>query len=343
MKLLKIFIFGLMVILISFLNNVYSLSGWLYYRPILINNTQNPNSLTDYQILVTLNTQTLISQGKMRPGCGDIRFTDSDGTLLNYWIESGCNTNNTKIWVKVPFIPGSSNKTIYILYGNPNATSLSNGTVVFILFEDFLGPSSGNFVIPAFTSGSGSAYVSNSSVILATGTGFNSYAGIRSASTYSNINIRLRAKMRITGASSNWNDLIGMRGSISLANSWMLRRDTNDPYTSTTQRHYIFTWDSNERYTHDEATKSSVYLDLPIGSWFIIEGRSLSNNLTFILNDNISISVIPTYSSANLYIVSGVNNFPTSNNVTHYIDWIFLAKYTSPEPSVILGNEVNTQ
>ncbi|MFZ8800804.1 MAG: DUF2341 domain-containing protein [Candidatus Nanopusillus sp.] len=139
MKLLRILIFGLIIILISFLNNVYSLSGWLYYRPILINNTQNSNNLIDYQILVTLDTRTLISQGKMRSDCGDIRFTDSDfTTLLNYWIEPNtCNTANTRIWVKISFIPRSSTKTIYLWYGNPSATSISNPYNTLLLYEDW--------------------------------------------------------------------------------------------------------------------------------------------------------------------------------------------------------------
>jgi len=44
----------------------------------------------------------------MRSDCGDIRFKDSDGNILNYSIEPNkCNTNNTKIWVKFPIIPKS--------------------------------------------------------------------------------------------------------------------------------------------------------------------------------------------------------------------------------------------
>ena len=109
-----------------------------YRRPIKIDNTQNSNTLSDYQVLVTLDTASLISAGKMRSDCGDIRFTDSDGaTLLDYWIASGINTSNTEIWVKIPSIPGSSVKTIYLYYGNPSATSMSNGTRVFNFFEDF--------------------------------------------------------------------------------------------------------------------------------------------------------------------------------------------------------------
>jgi alpha-tubulin suppressor-like RCC1 family protein len=119
------------------------LNGWQYRKPITIN---NPSSdLSNYQVLVNLNTESLISSGKMRSDCGDIRFTDSDGlTQLNYWLESGCNSDNTRIWVKVPYIPASSTKTIYVYYGNPSATSLSNGINTFLAFSlKFDGPFGG--------------------------------------------------------------------------------------------------------------------------------------------------------------------------------------------------------
>jgi len=119
-----------------------SLSGWSYRKPITINNTSNSNTLTDYQVLITFDTQSLISAGKMRLDCGDIRFTDFDGaSSLNYWIESGCNTASTKVWVKVPSIPASSTKRIYVYYGNSSATSQSNGDATFDLFDDFPGTS----------------------------------------------------------------------------------------------------------------------------------------------------------------------------------------------------------
>jgi len=124
---------------LSFTSSGYNLGGacYPYRRPVTINNTQNSNNLTNYQVLVTLDTASLISAGKMRSDCGDIRFTDSDGsTLLNYWIESGCNSGSTRIWVKVPSIPANSSKTIYVYYGNSSATSQSNPTATFIFFDD---------------------------------------------------------------------------------------------------------------------------------------------------------------------------------------------------------------
>lgn len=114
------------------------LENWNYRKPVTIDNSGNANTLTDYQILVTLDTQSLILAGKMKTDGGDIRFTDSDKlTLLNYWIESGMNTASTKIWVKVPSISVFSSKIIYVYYGNPSVSSASNGTNTFEFFDDF--------------------------------------------------------------------------------------------------------------------------------------------------------------------------------------------------------------
>src|SRR4030067_2879083 len=47
-----------------------------YKRIITINNKGMP--LTNYQVPITLNTQDIISAGKMRMDCGDIRLYDSN-------------------------------------------------------------------------------------------------------------------------------------------------------------------------------------------------------------------------------------------------------------------------
>jgi hypothetical protein len=122
-------------------------SSWQYRRAITVDNTSNPNTLSNYQVLVILDTASLISAGKMQSTGADIRFTDSDGlTSLSYWIESGINTSSTRIWVKVPNIPGSSTKTIYLYYGNPSASPASNGANTWLFFENWEGSRSANWV-----------------------------------------------------------------------------------------------------------------------------------------------------------------------------------------------------
>ena len=91
--------------------------GWLYRREIVL--SENGSNV---DVLIPIDSATLISQGKMRSDCGDIRFVDSDDTTaLQYWIEDGCNTTSTQIWIRVP--SSTSGKKIYMYYGNNGATS----------------------------------------------------------------------------------------------------------------------------------------------------------------------------------------------------------------------------
>lgn len=114
------------------------LTDWNYRKSISISNSGS--ILTNYQVLVTIDTASLISSGKLLSSCADIRFTDTDGsTLLNYWIESGCNTVSTKIWIKIPSVPIGT-KNIYIYYGNatpPSDGYGSSGLNTFQLFDEF--------------------------------------------------------------------------------------------------------------------------------------------------------------------------------------------------------------
>jgi hypothetical protein len=105
------------------ITNWYDLA-WGYRKPITINNSGS--ALTNYQVKVTVNTQTLIGQGKMQSDGDDIRFTQSNGsTEIPYWLESGINTASTIIWAKVPSIP-AGNSTLYMYYGNSTASGASS-------------------------------------------------------------------------------------------------------------------------------------------------------------------------------------------------------------------------
>ena len=112
--------------------------AWAYRCEVIIRE-RSGHDLHNYQVLVVVDTQSLIEQGKMRPDGGDIRFTDADGNLLAYWVEPGTiNTPATRIWVLVPYLPANSEEIIYMYYGNPDARSLSDFEAVFPsnAFED---------------------------------------------------------------------------------------------------------------------------------------------------------------------------------------------------------------
>jgi len=92
---------------------------WAFRRPINIENSSG-SVLSNEDVLVEYDTASLVSASKLQSDCDDLRFIDSnDTTVLSYWIESGCNTSSTKIWVRIPSL-GVGTYTINMYYGNPS-------------------------------------------------------------------------------------------------------------------------------------------------------------------------------------------------------------------------------
>lgn len=124
------------IVLLAISASALSNSGggsWQYSKNIIISNSGG--ILTDYQVLISLDSSNFPSNAQNSGA--DIRFTDSRGNELDYWIESWDSvTKNAKIWIKMPSIPSGATMT-YMYYGNPSATSSSNGSAVFDFFDDF--------------------------------------------------------------------------------------------------------------------------------------------------------------------------------------------------------------
>ncbi len=110
--------------------SIFSSYVWKYRKAVTIQENSG-NNLDGYQILLTLDTRTLINEGKMRKDCADIRIVDENGNYLPYWVESGCGGTNTRIWIKMPHLTPYESKTLYVYYGNPKAHSLSSRDSVF--------------------------------------------------------------------------------------------------------------------------------------------------------------------------------------------------------------------
>ncbi|MFN8396390.1 MAG: DUF2341 domain-containing protein [Bacteroidia bacterium] len=112
-------------------------SGWSWSKPITV--TENSGAtLTNYQLKLYVDTQTLIAAGRMQADGDDIRFgADCPGnTLLSHWVEGPINDDSTVIWVKIPSLPASGTSTIFMFYGNAAATSAS------AIAGTFIGPHS---------------------------------------------------------------------------------------------------------------------------------------------------------------------------------------------------------
>jgi len=100
------------------------------------NNTSE--QVPDYVFGLKLDTASLISAGKMQADCDDLRFFDSDGNSLPYWIENGCNTSETSIWLK-DFSMEAGQNQYSLQYGDDSLASESDGYAVFPFFDDFSG------------------------------------------------------------------------------------------------------------------------------------------------------------------------------------------------------------
>ncbi|RLF09069.1 MAG: hypothetical protein DRJ69_05335 [Thermoprotei archaeon] len=102
-----------------------------YRRKITITE-QSGSDLTDYQVLIELNSTNFLFEHAQTNG-EDIRFTDANGNLLSYWIEEWDAVNESaKVWVKVPSIPADSSIEIFMYYGNSEITSASDASATFI-------------------------------------------------------------------------------------------------------------------------------------------------------------------------------------------------------------------
>ncbi len=111
-------------------------SSWSYGQNITVTNNL-ASQLSNYQINISVNTTKLIANGQLQLNCADLRFTNSTSAELGYWVESGCNTGATKIWINVPNIPASGTETVVMHYGNIDVSSAANGTKTFLFFDDF--------------------------------------------------------------------------------------------------------------------------------------------------------------------------------------------------------------
>lgn len=97
-------------------------NSWTRRRKLTFDNSSQTEDLTNFPVLVVLNSSR-IDYGHTQNNGEDIRFVDTDGTPLDYEIETWNESGSSYVWVKVPEITGSSSTDyIYMYYGNSGAS-----------------------------------------------------------------------------------------------------------------------------------------------------------------------------------------------------------------------------
>jgi len=103
-------------------------SNWGYRKKITIYHTKVEADLTDFQILISLSSDTDLANDAQDDG-DDILFTSSDSTTkLRHEIEEFNGfTGKLVAWVRIPILSGSQDTEIYMYYGNSGCSSQQDG------------------------------------------------------------------------------------------------------------------------------------------------------------------------------------------------------------------------
>lgn len=114
--------------------------AWAYRTKITFGNTGAADS--NKKVKFDIDTATQITAGKMQSDCGDSRFTDINGVLYQYYIDTvggACNTSSTDYYVLIPSIITGTN-TLFHYFGNP---TVANGTQASQFSQATFTPTSG--------------------------------------------------------------------------------------------------------------------------------------------------------------------------------------------------------
>ena len=73
--------------------------------------TNSGSAQTDYAVKLSITYDN-----DMQNDFDDLRFTNSSGTPLDYWVQSKTDTDSAIVWVEVDSLAGNDDTTIYMYY-----------------------------------------------------------------------------------------------------------------------------------------------------------------------------------------------------------------------------------
>jgi hypothetical protein len=137
-----IVLFTLCILLLTVLPtlNIVSASSWFDDSFTYQKNCYITNKFLGYQQKIVVGKSTggnVSCGGHCNNNFSDIRFVRNNATLLNYWMENYTSGIQATFWYNNSY----NDSCISMYYGKSTATSISNGTLTFLLFDDFLGTS----------------------------------------------------------------------------------------------------------------------------------------------------------------------------------------------------------
>lgn len=311
------------------------LPGYASSSTVTINNDSNPSTLNNHQILLIFNTQELITNNELKSDGSDLRFLDSDDlSPLSYWIESGLNTDSTKVWVKIPEILASSQKTIHMYYNNPSASPASNGTSTFDFFDDF------NSINPAlWTKTHASITSANSKLSIINGALYTP-----SSILPSNINMIIESNISYLNSNGSYSGfMIGDEHATAGSNSgsdallYYMTESSNGNMT-------MSYWAADGLTNNYNLGSGSLFASTPLNTPMILSMVMTSNNTFKFYRDYTEILSRAGTWDAPFYLWTGYFTGSSSGGTDIKdieIDWIRVRKYTEIQPTAIVNFPIN--
>jgi hypothetical protein len=323
-------------------NTFNAWTDWKYISPVLIKNNLN-TGLSDYDVKIVFDSSSLINNGEMNWNCSDVRFIDESGNELPYWIEPNTiDTDHTVAWVKLN-LNANEVKRIYMLYGNPNAESHSNGKNTFIFFDNFSEDNLGNWDTninkPLFKDGTYNNGIDYKYLYL----NYNYYnlpqdVHITSINDYDNQkSVRFHANFH-----QDYDEWAGF---------YLI-----DSHDKDYNRQIISNYHWGGEYLRFESSETDYdhieYRILPISyydTWHTYEiQRNGDNSVNLWIDDDYYRSIdkyiysgkMPIAFYAREYDTTTYGYSPPKNEKNGYIDvdWVFVRKYQKPEPEVVYNS-----
>ncbi|AGB01873.1 DUF2341 domain-containing protein [Methanoregula formicica] len=267
--------------------------------------------LSDYQVKFVLynvtgtdSSENIHLPGIAQPDFDDVRFALSDGTPLNYWMETPAGIDNATFWIKVPSIPAGYANTIPvdIYYGSATISSGADGAATFALFDDFNG-SSLDTTKWTVVYNAGGISISNSQLIL------------KNTVIQSKINFNHNASLRFRGNLWGYTQTIGFEDDADTVNRVYFKVTSGDGY----------------EYFYTKINSETSFINPGYWSGDRYQTGELFWNATHVA---VTDGVNPIAPKQDALTATLPIYLESQSSSTGYYDWIFVRQLADSEPPV---------
>lgn len=316
---------------------------WNYSSTLYVQENSGKD-LSGYQVNILLDSSNF-NFSEAGPQGKDIRF-ESGGKQLSYWIESWEQAAGTaSVWVKVPYVKSNGQSEIKMYYGNTLAEDMSNGASTFELFDDFSNSRLEYSTWESNTNGGGQVGFSSGVCNLIVPVKHpNGFSVLKSKEDFPiNSSLVVKRKKVTTGEDTRGPILLqGFVDPQSETKNWILMEteQNSEMYTSWSIKNNKANlkyepWDLSDVNVQDNVwyiSETAWYQEgdeINKVAWF-------KNGVRDTKMDVVSSEETPYVPGTNMKIFLKSNTYVEGSPNTGYmaIDYVFVRKYTSQEPTV---------